>query len=155
MVENTPPGGDQLPPQKYRGTDNLEPEYFRGLTTENADSRMISIENWRAYRQINEEETKAAIPLFFREVTALWYQALPDNNKDTLDHLKTTFKDIYQAQDRDKWKRAGELFNSSQTARQLVSDIGQESRTQRRPNRIRSYQLPDTDLTSNRLHRGG
>ena len=119
MVENTPPGGDQLPPQQYRGTDNLESEYFRGLTNENADSRMISIENWRAYRQMNEEETNAAILLFFREGTALWYQALPDNKKDTLDHLNTTFKDIYQAQDRDKWKRAGELFNLSL---QLKSD---------------------------------
>ena len=72
---------------------------------------------------MNEEEAKAAIPLFLREGTALWYQALPDNKKDTLDHLKTTFKDINQAKDWDKWKRAGELFNLSQTALQLVAEF--------------------------------
>ena len=35
------------PPQQQRATDNLAPEYFKGLSTENADLWMTSIENWR------------------------------------------------------------------------------------------------------------
>ena len=52
------------PPPQHRATDNLAPEYFKGLSTENADLWMTSIENWRQYRQMNEDQTKAAIPLF-------------------------------------------------------------------------------------------
>ena len=33
------------PPPQHRVTDNLAPEYFRGLSTENADLWMVSIEN--------------------------------------------------------------------------------------------------------------
>ena len=64
------------PPLPQRATDNLAPEYFKGLSTENADLWMTSIENWRSYRKINKEQTKAAIPLFFRDGAAHWYQAL-------------------------------------------------------------------------------
>ena len=123
MAGNAPPGGDHPPSQQHRGTDNLAPEYFRGLTTENANIWMISIDNWRTYRQMNEKQTKAAIPLFSRDVVALWYHALLDNKKDTLVHLKTAFKDRCQEQDREKWKRAGELFNLRQTAHQPVPDF--------------------------------
>ena len=33
-------------PQQQRATDNLAPEYFKGLSTVNADLWMTSIENW-------------------------------------------------------------------------------------------------------------
>ena len=69
------------PPPEHRATDNLASEYFRGLSTENADLWMIPIENGRSYRQMNEEQTKAAIPLFFKDGAAFWYQALADNKK--------------------------------------------------------------------------
>ena len=55
--------GDPPPPQ-HRATDNLTPDYFRGLSTENADLWMVAIENWRSYRQMNEEQTKSGIRLF-------------------------------------------------------------------------------------------
>ena len=110
---------EQPPPlQQQRATDNLAPEYFKELSTENADLWMICIENWRSYRQMNEEQTKAAIPLFFRDGAAHWYHVLV-RKKDILPHLKTPFKERYQAQDRDKWKRAAELFNLHQTANRL------------------------------------
>ena len=38
-------GDPPPPPPHHRATNNLAPEYFRGLTTENADLWMISIEN--------------------------------------------------------------------------------------------------------------
>ena len=72
---------------------------------------------------MSEEQTKAAIPLFFRDGAALWYQALPDNKKDTLDHLKVAVNSIYRAQDRDKWKCPGERFNLRQTTNQPVADF--------------------------------
>ena len=111
------------PPPQQRATDNLAPEYFKGLSSENADLWMTTIENWRSYRLMNEEQTKAAIPLFFRDGAAHWYQALADDKKGTLPHLKAAFKERYQAQHRDKWKRAAELCNLHQTANQPVADF--------------------------------
>ena len=130
------------PPPQQHATYNLAPEYFKGLSTENADLWMTSIENWRSYRQMSEEQTKAAIPLFFRDGAAHWYQALTDDKKDTLPHLKTAFKERYQVQDRDKWKRATKLFNLYQTANQPVADFltnsaSQESRSWRRSDGVR------------------
>ena len=84
---------------------------------------MTSIGNWLSYRQMNEEQTKAAIPLFCRDGVAHWYQALADDKRDTLPPLKTAFKERYQAQERDKWKRAAELFNLHQTTNQTVADF--------------------------------
>ena len=72
---------------------------------------------------MNEEQTKAAIPLFIRDGAAHWYQAPADDKKDTLPHLKAAFKERYQVQERDKWKRAAELFNLHQTANQRVADF--------------------------------
>ena len=89
-----------------------------------------------------EEQTKAASPLFCRDGAAHWYQALTNDKKDTLPHLKTAFKERYQAQDRHKWKRAAELFNLHQIANQPVADFltnsaSQESRSWRRSDGVR------------------
>ena len=70
MHQEGDPSPPPPPPPQHRATDNLAPEYFRGLSIENTDLWMISIENWRSYRQMNEEQTKAAIPLFFRDGAA-------------------------------------------------------------------------------------
>ena len=63
------------------------------------------------------------LSLFFRDGAAFWYQALADNKKDTLAHHQAAFKERYQNQERDKWKRAAELFNLHQTANQPVADF--------------------------------
>ena len=72
------------PPPQHRATNNLASGYFKGVSSKNADLWIIFIENWRTYRQMNEDQIKAAIPIFFRDGTALKYQALADNKKRTI-----------------------------------------------------------------------
>ena len=62
-------------------------------------------------------------PSLFQEWCSILVPGAGGQQKGHPCHLQAAFKERYETQERDKWKRAAEPFNLHQTANQPVADF--------------------------------
>src|SRR6266568_2017367 len=77
---------------------------FSGDTVAHCPQEWIrSLRYWLAFRNLNNAQTIAAIPVLLRASALIFYQGLPDGQKDTLNHLEASFLQHYRTEGTLPW----------------------------------------------------
>lgn len=100
----------------------LMPVHFHGLKAEDAEVWWRDVEHWCAFRKLTEEEKLGLIPLLLKDGARYWFDALPDNSKDTFVHIKESFQAQYKRDESNKWRDAAAVWSTSQGVNQSVED---------------------------------
>ncbi len=104
------------------------PPPFSGDTVAQCPQEWIrSLRYWLAFRNLNNAQTIAAIPVLLRASALIFYQGLPDGQKDTLDHFEASFLQHYRTEGTLPWLDLAALWQCKQvppqTVEQYLNDI--------------------------------
>src|SRR6266581_1583269 len=104
------------------------PPPFSGDTVAQCPQEWIrSLRYWIAFRNLNNAQTIAAIPVLLRASALIFYQGLPDGQKDTLDHFEASFLQHYRTEGTLPWLDLAALWQCKQvppqTVEQYLNDI--------------------------------
>lgn len=93
-------------------TSAIYPPKFYGMPQEDANSFIKSFDRYVKYREINDNAKKLnLLAVLFHDAAADRYDTLPDDHKDTHDHLRAAFNARYHSPEILKFKYAAEIFN--------------------------------------------
>src|SRR6266496_2931242 len=104
------------------------PPPFSGDTVAQCPQEWIrSLRYWLAFRNLNNAQTIAAISVLLRASALIFYQGLPDGQKDTLDHFEASFLQHYRTEGTLPWLDLAALWQCKQippqTVEQYLNDI--------------------------------
>jgi len=95
-------------------TNNLLPQNFRGLITENAKDWIWQFENYCQYKEYSDSKKMALFKVLLVHSAAVWYDSLLPTNTDTWENMKTAFETHYNPPEFMKYQFANDLFNTKQ-----------------------------------------
>ena len=93
---------------------------FSGTGDHNAADWLSLLNDYVAYKGLNEATRLSFFKLKLSQVARNWLLALPDAQKDTFDHLATAFNQRFAPRELDRHKLVTELFNVRQKADESV-----------------------------------
>jgi hypothetical protein len=99
------------------------PGTFSGRPDENGKNWLDRFELWASRKGYNDDIKKAALALYLQESAATWLQVLPDVEKDTFAHLRTSFQKRYRPSQQAGWQRASQLWTLQQEAGESSLDF--------------------------------
>jgi hypothetical protein len=99
------------------------PGTFSGRPDENGKNWLDRFELWASCKGYNDDIKKAALALYLQESAATWLQVLPDVEKDTFAHLRTSFQKRYGPSQQAGWQRASQLWTLQQEAGESALDF--------------------------------
>src|SRR6266568_4643163 len=79
-----------------------------------------SLQYWVAYKTLNADQIKAAIPVLLKDSALIFYQGLPAGQKDTLEHFAVPFLRHYKTDGTLPWIDLAALWSCKQTPSQSV-----------------------------------
>ena len=104
------------------GADNLSPGAFAGKRGDDPELWLSRAKSWIQYRRLPNESIMPAMSLFLKDNARIWYEGLPDINKDTLEHFSEAFLTRYLQSESNRCKDFFELIDFRQTPNQNVED---------------------------------
>ena len=124
-VINNMPGQDEQPATVHTnisGDGALLPQPFHGRPQEDAELWLDYFLRYCTYKGMNGEQQLALVKVLFRDTACDWLTALPDDQKSSLEALKTAFNNRFRTNDAVKYRSARELFTTKQKEKQSVDE---------------------------------
>ena len=99
----------------------ITPEPFTG--SEEPQNFLDKFEFFSKYQKLNDEQTLSAFPMLLKGPAFDWFMALAENEKDTLNHLKTSFKTRYVSDEDTLWQNVQKVYEMKQDNTKVLDFI--------------------------------
>src|SRR6267154_4782081 len=100
--------------------DTLRPISFHGLMSEDSDRWISDLEHYCAFKKLDDNGKIGLVPLLLKDGARLWFDSLPDANKNNLTNLITAFREHYKRDSAVQWRDASEAWEIKQDINQSV-----------------------------------
>jgi len=103
-------------------TNALMPVVFLGLHTEDAGAWIRDVENWCAYKKLDDAGRIGLMPLLLKGGARFWFDSLDQNSRATFPALVAAFREYYKRDESTKWRDNAEIWSLSQSPSQGVEE---------------------------------
>ena len=101
----------------------LMPPKFHGLSEEDAAVWFRDLQNYCAYKHLDEAGRLGLIPLLLKDGARHWFEGLADNQKDTFANLSAAFTNQFRRDETARWRDSAAVWSSTQSRSQSVEDF--------------------------------
>jgi len=103
-------------------TNTLMPSAFNGLHTEDSEAWIKDVENWCAYKKLDDAGRIGLMPLLLKGGARFWFDSLDGPSKATFGALVTVFRQYYKRDPSARWRDNADIWEMNQQASQGVED---------------------------------
>ncbi len=104
-------------------TEAINPPLFMGVPEDEAEVWLQGLRDFIEYKAVANDKKLSLFKLRLGGLARDWLISLPDDQKDTFDHLSTAFTARFQPKEMDKFRYARELFHDKQGADETVDQF--------------------------------
>jgi hypothetical protein len=101
----------------------MSPPLFSGLTSEDAQIWYNNLLDFIEYKTVPNEKKLSLFKLRLGDYARDWLTSLPDDQKDSFEHLSAAFLARFRPKEMEKFRYAKELFNDRQAADETVDQF--------------------------------
>jgi len=102
--------------------DSLNLPPFRGIMSENAETRLPKFNNFHMYKEFNDVKAKALFKVLLTDLAVVWLKSVDLDKANNWAALQQAFKTRYMTASFLKYQHAGKLFNKKQN-KESVDDF--------------------------------
>jgi len=102
----------------------VKPPTFSGKSGEDADAFIKAFDRFVRYKELVDSKKKQLnlLAVLFKDSAADWFESLRDDQKNSIENLRTAFGSGYQTPEALNIKSAAEIFSRKQATDESVDD---------------------------------